>query len=71
MTGSDITGSFSGKGKLTCWKAFEDADDSVTDALVRLGTDALPDDEVKTGIEKFVCQLFQPKTNITSVQELR
>lgn len=71
ITGSDITGSFSGKGKLACWKAFEDADVSVTDALARLGTDALPDDEVKTGIEKFVCQVYQPKTNITTVQELR
>ena len=44
LSGADNTGSFSGKGKLACWKVFSTAGD--------------PNDETIIGIEKFVCYLF-------------
>jgi hypothetical protein len=44
---------------------------SITNALINLGRDALPNDEVEAGIEKFVCQFYLPKTDITTVKELR
>ena len=37
ITGADNTGSLSGKGKVSCWKAFLEADDSVLNALAKLG----------------------------------
>ena len=42
VTGADITGRFSGKGKLTCWKAFEEADESVPTALVNIVSNPEP-----------------------------
>ena len=36
--GADNTGSFPGKGKLGCWKAFLEADEEVLAAMARLGT---------------------------------
>ena len=65
LSGADNTGSFSGKGKLICWKVFEKADESVTYALADLWEATLPVNE------KFVCQLYLPKTSITTVKELR
>ena len=37
-SGADVTGSFAGKGKLACWKAFLEADSVCVDALADLGT---------------------------------
>ena len=52
VTGADVTGSMSGKGKVTCWKVFEEADKSVVETLVNLGVDNMPSEEVMIGIEK-------------------
>lgn len=38
LSGADNTGSFAGKGKATCWKAFQDAREEMTSALTNLGT---------------------------------
>lgn len=38
---------------------------------MNLGVDAVPSNGVKIGIEKFVCQLYLPNTDITTVHELR
>lgn len=63
---------FSGKGKATCWKAFMEADDEVTDCLSQLGrTASIPSDDTMALIEKLVCQLYLPKTELSSVSELR
>ncbi|CAH3151769.1 unnamed protein product, partial [Porites lobata] len=71
ITGADNTGSLSGKGKVSCWKAFLEADDSVLNALAKLGREEEPGTDIKVGIERFVCQLCLPRTDITTVKELR
>ena len=71
ISGADNTGSFSGKGKLTCWKIFQDADEDIITELGRLGTTVTPTAETMAAIEKFVCQLYLPKTTFTKVKELR
>ncbi|KAL9964901.1 hypothetical protein ACROYT_G028610 [Oculina patagonica] len=35
------------------------------------GSEEQPDVEIKSGIEKFVCQIYVPKTDLTTVKELR
>ena len=71
MIGADNTGSFSGKGKLACWKVFNRADEDVITALANLGTTEHPDEDTIKGVEKFVCHLYQPNTSICKVNELR
>ncbi|KAK3750704.1 hypothetical protein QZH41_005744 [Actinostola sp. cb2023] len=71
LSGADSTGSFSGKGKLACWKAFRDADQDVISALGNLGTTLHPAEETVTLVEKYVCQLYQPRTSISQVKHLR
>ena len=71
LSGADNTGSFSGKGKLLCWKVFAEADPSIITALAELGQAAHPNEEIVAAIEKFVCLLYQPRTTITTVKELR
>lgn len=70
-SGADNTGSFAGKGKLTCWKAFLNADEEIVTALADLGTTAHPPPSTVAAIEKLVCQLYQPKTHISEVKDLR
>ena len=41
-SGADVTGSFSGKGKLACWKAFLNADERYVAALADLGSTPQP-----------------------------
>ena len=71
ITGADNTGSLSGKGKVSCWKAFLEADDSVLNALAKLGREEEAGADIKVGIERFVCQIYLPRTDITTVKELR
>ena len=66
LSGADITGSFSGKEKLSCWKAFIEAED-IINALGKLGTTLHPPDEILALVEKFRCQLYQPGTGIAQV----
>ena len=71
FSGAGNTGSFSGKGKLTCWKVFSTGDGDVITAFTNLGVAEEPDDATMNGLEKFVCQLYQPTTSIYQVNELR
>ena len=71
LSGADNTGSFSGKGKLLCWKIFTEADSSIITALAELGQAAHPNEEIVAAIEKFVCLLYQPRTSLLTVKELR
>ena len=47
ITGADNTGSFLGKGKITCWKEFQEVHNSILTALANLGRDEEPDDDIK------------------------
>ena len=71
LSGADNTGSFSGKGKLACWKVFSRADDDVITALANLGTTEHSDEDTIKKVEKFVCHLYQPITSTFQVNELR
>ncbi|KAL9964896.1 hypothetical protein ACROYT_G028604 [Oculina patagonica] len=56
---------------MSCWKEFLEADDSILSFLGNLGREEQPDVEIKSGIEKFLCQIYVPKTDLTTVKELR
>ena len=71
LSGADNTGSFSGKGKLLCWKIFTEADSSIITALAELGQAAHPNEEIVAAIEKFVCLPYQPRTKLMTVKDLR
>ena len=68
MTTQDV---FQEKGKLLCWKMFAEADSSIIIALAELGQAAHPNEEIVAAIEKFVCLLYQPRTRLMTVKELR
>ena len=70
LSGADNTGSFSGKGKLLCWKTFTEAASSIIIALAELGQAAYPNEEIVTAIEKFVCLNINQEQKLT-VKELR
>ncbi|CAH3141295.1 unnamed protein product [Porites lobata] len=71
LSGADNTGSFSGKGKLLCWKIFAEVDSSIITALAELGQAAHPNEEIVAAIEKFVCLPYQPRTKLMIVKEPR
>ena len=71
LSGADITRSVSGKGALSCWKTFMDAEEDIITALGNVGTTLHPPGEILALVEKFICQLYQPGTGISQVKELR
>ena len=70
-SGADVTGNFAFKGKLECWKVFLQADEDCVTALADLGSTILPTAGMFYAIEKLVCQLYLPKTKISSLKDLR
>ena len=70
-SGADVTGNFAFKGKLECWKAFLEADEECVAALADLGSTIFPTAGMFYAIEKLVCQLYLPKTKISSLKDLR
>lgn len=71
LSGADVTGGFSGKGKATCWDEFDNASTPILQALANLGCEEQPDDGTKHGVEQLVCRMYQPKTDIKTVKALR
>ena len=71
ITGADTTGSFSGKRRVSCWKEFHEPDDSILSALDNLDRSRGTARCLKDAIERLVWQLYLPKTDITTVKELR
>ena len=71
LSGTDITGSFAGKGKATWWKIFMKADEEKIGILANLGTRGHPSADTLTGIEKRVCQVYVLSTAIDYAKELR
>ena len=68
FSGADNTGSFSGKGKVLCWKAFQESSDEIKKAFADVGSDL--SNNTKHFIETYVCNLYEPDTSITSVSTL-
>ncbi|KAK3722371.1 hypothetical protein QZH41_013693 [Actinostola sp. cb2023] len=71
ITGADNTGSFVGKGKLSCWKVFEESSQDIITALRDLGTTANPTETTFNAIEKLICKLYDANTQYTKVKDLR
>lgn len=70
LSGADVTGSFSRKGKISFWYAFLAADDVLID-LSNLGKRETVDKETSAAVERFICQVHVPKTEIKEIGELR
>ena len=68
---ADITGRFSVKGKLLCWKTFMDIEDTITALGSLHEPQCIPRDEILVLVGKFISQLYQPGTGISQVKELR
>ena len=45
---------FRGRGKVTCWKEFKEADDSILSSFGKLDREEKTDGDIKGGIERFV-----------------
>jgi len=71
LSGADVTGSFSGKGKISCWKVFSDASENTLTGLAALGTSDQPSELAQEAAEQFVCSLYLPNTKISEVGDLR
>ena len=71
FSGADQTGHFAGKGKLTCWQALNRCPVEVVSAFASLGTTEKLSSDAEKKIEAFVCQLYEPGTNLVDVGELR
>lgn len=71
LSGADNTGSFAGKGKVTWWRAFQEADQEIITALANLGTTEHPTADTMAAIERLICQLYVRNTAIATVKDLR
>lgn len=71
FTGADITGSFAGKEKITCWKVFNSSSEEIVSAFSNLGMTIKPTEGTMNALEHFLCQLYIPQTQVTDVKDLR
>ena len=71
MSGADNTGRFARHAKPLCWQVFLNIEEYVVRGIGKLGTTPYPTDECMKAIEKFVCQLYIPKTSLISVKGVR
>ena len=55
FTGSDTTGRFTGKGKLTCWNTLLKTNQNVLEAFKQLGKENIPSKDACSGLEEFMC----------------
>ena len=71
FTGSDVCGKFIHKGKTTWWKAYNNGDEELYDALISLG-DYTKISETFAVLERFVSEVYsQTSRKITTIPEIR
>ena len=70
LSGADVTGSMSGKGKISCRQAFTNAGYAIQEAFCNLGSVPL-ESTVTDALERYICKLYQPDTAIVRLTELR
>ena len=70
LSGADNTGCFSGHAKPLCWKAFLNVNEDIVREMAKLDTTVTPSAETMKAIEKFVCELYVPKTSLSTVKDL-
>ena len=66
-TGCDTTSQFTGIGKRTAWKVFQQC----PHLLHNFGEDDVPSPAILSSAEQFVCKLYDPKTTNTLIHEVR
>ncbi|MEW8545283.1 MAG: hypothetical protein AB2693_17305, partial [Candidatus Thiodiazotropha sp.] len=66
LTGCDTVSQFAGHGKVTAWKVYK----QYNYLLHSLGNGNLTDEKISNA-EKFVCKVYDPSSNITSIDEMR
>ena len=72
FTGSDVCGKFIHKGKTTWWKAYNNGDEELYDALISLGDYTKISDETFAVLERFVSEVYsQTSRKITTIPEIR
>jgi len=71
FSGSDVTGRFTGKGKMSCWQALNRCSMEVVSAFAALGTCEELGVDTERAIETFVCQVYEPGTTVVDVGDLR
>ena len=71
LSGADNTGCFSGKGKPSWWKVFDQSNDDVLNAFVNLMSCIPISDSNISKIDQFVCKLYSPSTKSNSIADLR
>jgi len=71
FSGSDVTGRFAGKGKLSCWQALNRCSIEVISAFAALGTCKELGVDTERAIETFVCHVYEPGTTVVDVGDLR
>ncbi|XP_068707421.1 zinc finger protein 721-like [Montipora foliosa] len=69
ITGAFNTGSFSGKGKVSSWKEFQVADDSILSGLDNLGREEQPDEDIKDAIESLVSDEISRMMSLTVMHD--
>jgi len=70
LSGVDVKGSFSAKGKISCWKVFTGASEKTLTGLAALGTSDQPSELAQEAAEQFVCSLYLPNTKICEIGDL-
>jgi len=58
ISGAVVMDSFSGKGKVSCWKAFNEASDDTLKGLASMSTSDHLSDKAHEAAEHFVCSLY-------------
>ena len=72
FTGSDVCGKFIHKGKPTWWKAYNNGDEELYDALISLGDYTKISDETFAVLERFVSEVYsQTSRKRTTIPEIR
>ena len=66
LTGCDTVIQFSGNGKVTAWKAFENN----SQLLIGLGCGRLTTETIDY-MEDFVCKIYDPSAEITKIDQMR
>ncbi|KAG1680475.1 hypothetical protein GQR58_012395 [Nymphon striatum] len=71
FSGCDQTGTICGKSKVSCWNALRKAERPVLDAFSTLGSSTVISEDTYKMLERFVCQLYIPSTQLASAREVR
>lgn len=64
----DTTGTLAKQAKSSCWRVFCKADDDILETVSKLGNLKIFLDQDRLLIEKFICQVYVPGTNVQALE---